>query len=66
MPNYQGMIPQHAAWIWTIRAFAVSTAIVGLGATGVAASISYGMGVSSVKEFSIEFKRVIQNKVFFL
>ena len=39
---------QHASWIWAIQAFGISSAIVGLGASGLALSAGYYYNVSSV------------------
>jgi hypothetical protein len=53
---------QHASWIWAFRAFTLSTSIVGLGMTGLVVSLSYYYNVSTVKEFSIEFRKSIMKR----
>ncbi|KAJ3371212.1 hypothetical protein HDU91_005483 [Kappamyces sp. JEL0680] len=60
-PALQGNV-QHASWIWAIRAFALSTSVVGLGAVGMAVGVGYYMNVSSLKEFSVEFRKAIHRK----
>ena len=60
-PYLRGNV-QHASWIWAMRAFTLSTSIVGLGMTGLVVSLSYYYNVSTVKEFAIEFRKSIHKK----
>ena len=46
-PGLRGNV-QHASWLWAMQAFGISTALVGMGASGLALSAGYYYNVSSV------------------
>ena len=46
-PGIRGNV-QHASWLWAIQAFSISTALVGVGFSGLALGLGYYYNVSSV------------------